>query len=330
MRNPTKRLALFLVGAAFLAGCTGYDDTTVSEPKVADAAPAPAATTKECDNDGTELQSYDPDQNLPSDRAVERIRDEKQKLVVGVSADQLQMGSRNPGTGVIEGFDIDMAGYVAREIFGGKYDPKTNLELKVITPADRIPFLVDGTVDMVARNMTINCARWQQIAFSQQYYASGQRLLVASTLPDDTTLKSLGAKGARVCAPASTTSLDNLIELAPKAIPVVVQNDTDCLLAFQNSEADALTTDDTVLAGLAAQDPNAKVIQDGPPLTDEPYGLGVNSDDVDLVQLINTTLEKIRANGDWQRSYDKWLRPTLGDAGEKQPDAVYGREPGDR
>ena len=102
-------------------------------------------------------------------------------------------------------------------------------------------------------------------------------------------------------------------------------NDTDCMVKFQNGETDAITTDDTVLAGLAAQDPYAEVLA-SERLTEEPYGIGVNAEHVDLVRFINAMLERMRADGSWQASYDRWLRPSL-QVEAVQPVPVYGRTP---
>ena len=201
------------------------------------------------------------------------------RLVAGVSADTYLLGSRNPFTGEIEGFDIDMVKAVAKAIFGNE----NRYQLKVITAAQRIPALEKGDVDIVARNMTINCDRWKQIAFSTEYYRSGQKILVrkgskANSLND--------LDGQKVCAPIGTSSMDNLIKKAPKVIPVGADTHTGCLVLFQEGQVAAITGDDTVLAGLAAQDPYA-VVPDQRAFTEEPYGLGFNEKDVDFVRFVN-------------------------------------------
>jgi polar amino acid transport system substrate-binding protein len=99
---------------------------------------------------------------------------------------------------------------------------------------------------------------------------------------------------------------------------------TGCLVLFQRGEVDAITGDDTVLAGLAAQDPYARVV--GTAFSAEPYGLGFNSKDVDLVRFVNGVLEQMRKDGRLTRSYDRWLRPALGPA-PTPPAPVYGRRP---
>lgn len=305
-----------------LAGCgsSPYAPTPLPTPtettSPAPTTPAPAPTPVTCEDP---LASYAPlsplpgPGSLPGGSTMAQIR-ERGRLVVGVSADSLLLGARNPITGAVEGFDIDMARLVADAIFG---DPD-RVELRVITAAQRIPVLQDGTVDLVARNMTITCARWEQIAFSAEYYRSGQKVLV----PLGSTATSLAdLDGDRVCAPAGSTSLDNLADF-PEVEPVAASTHTDCLVRFQRGEVDAITGDDTVLAGLAAQDPYAKVV--GEAFTDEPYGLGIAADEVDLVRFVNAVLAAAIEDGRWAQSYDRWLADALGPA-PAPPTPSYGR-----
>jgi len=93
---------------------------------------------------------------------------------MSVSADTLLMGSRNPLSGQIEGFDIDMLKDVSAAIFG---DARP-LQFRVITSAQRLEVLENHEVDLVARTFTMNCERWETIAFSAEYLTAGQKVLV--------------------------------------------------------------------------------------------------------------------------------------------------------
>lgn len=331
MSRRARPLAAFVVLAGLvLAGCGGYDDTVVPPPEAGTATPtAPTTTATECATDTNPTRSYEPTGPLPSPGDFPSISTmdeiyERGRLIAGVSADTYLLASNNPFTGQIEGFDIDMVEQVAEAIFG---DPKA-YELKVITAGDRITALQDRAVDIVVRNMTINCVRWQSIAFSAEYYRSGQKILVRSDLADDEgpvvdTPAELA--GLRVCAPTGTSSLDNIKKLSPQATVVEAANHTGCLALFQQGAVDAITGDDTVLAGLATQDPYA-VVPEQKAFSAEPYGIGVNAEDVDLVRFVNGVLERMRSDGSWKASYEKWLAPTLG-GGATQPQPVYGRTP---
>jgi polar amino acid transport system substrate-binding protein len=313
-RRTAALLAPLLAVVLLLASC-GYDETAVPRPASPSTPPA-AATEPTCENDGSQLRSYEPTGAVDDGPTVRAIR-ERGRLVAGVAADVFLLAARDPADGRIKGFDIDLVDAIAERIFG---TAEGNVELRVITAAERIPLLQDGTIDIVARNMTINCERWQQVAFSQVYYAAGQKVLVGR----DSGIASIDdLAGKRICAPTGTTSIANIQTIQPDAIPVTARDNSACMVLFQNGQADGVTSDDTVLAGLAAQDPYA-VVLDTEPLTEEPYGVAVNADNRDLVELVNAVLEQTRSDGRWQESYDRWLRPVLRVPGV-QPDPVYGR-----
>jgi polar amino acid transport system substrate-binding protein len=325
-------LAVGLLVTACSAAGGDYETTPVPKPSVAaspsaapPAAPAPPNSNVETANC---LKSYAPEGALPAPRRMpagsymSKI-ERRGRLIAGVSADTLLLGARNPISGKIEGFDIDMLHAISQAIFG---DPN-KIELRVITAADRLPVLQNGSVDIVARNMTINCDRWKDIAFSTEYYRSGQKVLVrlgekTAAGGPITGMKDL--KGKKVCAPNGSTSMEKLRTF--KGVqPVGADAHTGCLVLFQEGNVDAITGDDTVLAGLAAQDPYAEVV-DAPAFTAEPYGLGVNKANVDFVRFINGVVADMKSSGQWTKNYNTWLAEALGKA-PAPPKAVYGRAP---
>jgi polar amino acid transport system substrate-binding protein len=201
---------------------------------------------------------------------------------------------------------------VATEIFG---TPK--ISYKVLTYAQRIPALQSGAVDIVADVMTINCMRWETINFTSRYFQAGQKVLVSTA----SKAKGIGdLNGKRVCAAEGSTNIDELKNY-PKVITVPVPDISDCMVLFQQGSVDAVTGDDTVLAGFDAQDPYAKTV--GTPLTKEPYGLGIAKPHTEFVRYVNAIIEQMRVDGDWARMYRKWLKPT--GPVPAPPQAVYGR-----
>jgi len=294
-------------------GSGAYDATEIPPKAQPTVKAAPPASQPTCTN---ALASFAPEGIQPTSVVLNRIK-RRGRLIAGVSADSLHLGARNPITGEIEGFDIDMVKAVAKGIFG---TANGHLELRVISSPQRIPVLQKGEVDIVARNMTINCARWEQIAFSAEYYRSGQKTLVPL---DDTSKSVKDLDGKTICAPAGSTSLDNLKQENPEVIPITADTDTGCLVLFQSGKAYGISGDDTVLAGDAAQDPYAKVLPER--FSDEPYGLGLPSNDRNFVRLVNQILEEMKASGEWMASYNKWLAPDLGPL-KSPPAPVYGRQ----
>ena len=224
-------------------------------------------------------------------------------LRVGVDQNTYNWGYRDPMTGQIVGFDIDVARAVARAIFGRD----NAIQFVAITAAQRIPYLQQHKVDLVADTMTITCDRLQQVAFSSVYYEAGQQVLVPST----STAQGIGDLGGdKVCAAAGSTSIANItdpriVKASPPPVPVSVADWTDCLVLLQQGQVDAISTDNAILAGMAAQDPNTKIV--GPTFTHEPYGLAMSRDASDLVRFVNAVLEKMRRDGEWAAIFHKWL-----------------------
>ena len=338
MRHRRRRLLaiLVVVGASLgVSACTtagAYDPTPLFTPSAAPSPAPSASTTPSPVPSGTDvattncLKSYAPAATLPTPgqmpagSTMDKIK-KRGRLIAGVSADTLLLGARNPVSGQIEGFDIDMLRGVSQAIFG---DPN-KVELRVITAAERLPALQDGSVDIVARNMTITCKRWEDIAFSSEYYRSGQKVLVrlGEKTESGGSVKSIqDLAGKKVCAPNGSTSMEKL-RTFEGVEAVGADTHTGCLVLFQQGAVDAITGDDTVLAGLASQDPYADVVQ-APAFTAEPYGLGVNQANVDFVRFVNGVLEDMRADGRWTKSYNTWLADSLGKA-PAPPEPVYGR-----
>lgn len=219
-------------------------------------------------------------------------------LIAGVDQNTYHFGYLNPLDGKIEGFDIDMVRAVAAAIFGNP----NKVVYKAISDAERIPAIQSGAVDIVAHTMTINCQRLQYVDFSTVYYDAGQRVLVLTNSPARS-INDLGGK--KVCATTGSTSLANIKAVPSHPIPVAVTYWTDCLVLLQQGQVAAVSTDDSILAGLAAQDPWTRIV--GPRFTNEPYGLAISKQHPDFVRFVNAVLERLRRDGQWAASYAHWI-----------------------
>src|SRR6185295_15219678 len=229
---------------------------------------------------------------------------------VGVDQNTELFGFRNPSTRELEGFDIDIAREIARAIFG---DPN-RIQLRVVDASQRESVLQNGEVDLVVRTYSITCARKKFVEFSAVYYEASQKILSAKGSGIDS---AAALAGKRVCAVSGTTSLAKLYELNPRPKIFGATTWTDCLLMLQQGQVDAISTDDSVLKGLAKQDPTVDVV--GDPIAKEPYGVGVNKDHEDLVRFVNGVLEKIGHDGTWQRLYGAWLEELGPSPGPPEP-----------
>jgi polar amino acid transport system substrate-binding protein len=217
-------------------------------------------------------------------------------LIAGVDQNTYHFGYLDPFNGQIEGFDIDMLHAVAAAIFGNP----NKIKFVSLSDAQRIPAVQSGEVDIVAHTMTITCQRLQQVDFSTVYFDAAQRILV----PSDSPVTDLaGLQGKKTCATTSSTSLA-LLKAAGNIVTVPVTYWTDCLVLLQQGDVAAISTDNSILAGLQAQDPFTKMV--GPNLSNEPYGLAISKQHPDFVRFVNAVLARMRADGQWAASYRRW------------------------
>jgi polar amino acid transport system substrate-binding protein len=303
-----KRRLLVVLVALGLAGCggnstplaprvepTGFVPQPVGVQDPAELPEESSGSAGSCDP----LASYRPTggTDIAAGSTMDDIRD-RGRLVVGVAQNTYLFGYRDPFTGRLSGFDVDLAREIARAIFG---DPD-RIQFRAVVSDDRIPVLQEDEVDLVISTMTMNCERWEEVAFSTEYYSAGQRVLVpAGSVAEG--IEDLG--GQRVCAAIGSTSIRNVADAGSGPVPVAVPDWTDCLVMLQQGQVDAISTDDTILAGLAAQDPSTEVV--GEKFSEEPYGIAVNESEVDLVRYVNAVLEQLREDGTWVDLYDTWL-----------------------
>ena len=308
MRTIATMLAL---AAALLVGCSTVQPLAQVSPSLT-TLPLPSGAAVVPSASGAAVESCDATASLrPSTAvgpAVEEIR-RRGRLIAGVDQSTNLFSFRDPVSGELQGFSVDISREIARDLLG---DPD-KVDFRLLSEPERMRAVQDQAVDILTKTTTITCARAELIAFSTVYFEASQRLLV----PRDSPIQGpADLAGKRVCSGLDTTSLATIARVAPTATLVAVQNMDDCLVVLQQGQADAMSTDDSILAGLAVQDPNLQIV--GPSLEAEPYGMGVNKSHEDLVRAVNASLERIRRDGTWMSGYDKWLA-VLGPARPPEP-----------
>jgi polar amino acid transport system substrate-binding protein len=304
-------LPLVLATAALVLGVTAADAAPARPPAVGAASTATAVggtSTGSCNPEASSIRPSGPPQALLKSGSFMATIRKRGYLIAGVDQNAAPFGFLDPYTGLHEGFDIDMVQAVALAIFGSP----GHVVYKSISDTDRIPDLRNGSVDIVAYTYTITCARLKQVDFSTVYFVAHQRVLVLKNSP----ARSLAdLRGQKVCAAKGTTSIAAIV--AAKAIPDLVTYWTDCLVLLQQADVAAISTDNTILAGLAKQDPWTELI--GPFINDQPYGLAIANTHPDFVAFVNAVLEQLFTNGQWAASYARWV----GGAVQRPPTPEY-------
>ncbi|MEV0917592.1 glutamate ABC transporter substrate-binding protein [Streptomyces sp. NPDC049967] len=219
------------------------------------------------------------------------------KITIGIKIDQPGIGLKTPD-GKFTGFDVDVATYVAKEL---GYDAK-NIEFKETKSADRETSIDRGDVKFIAASYSINDERLKKVDFAGPYLLAHQDILVRA---DDTSIKSAkDLNNKKLCSVTGSTSAQNIHDtLAPKAQLQEYGGYSECLTGLENKAVDALTTDDSILAGYASQDANkGKFKLAGLKMTNENYGIGLKKGDADLKKKINDALTKMVSDGSWEKA----------------------------
>jgi glutamate transport system substrate-binding protein len=239
-------------------------------------------------------------EEFPAGSTMARLQ-EAGTIKIGVKYDVPPFGFKNPESGDIEGFDVDFGQFVADKL-------GVQAELIEAISDNRIPFIQDGTVDLVLSTMTINAERAQEIGFTDPYFIAKGRILV----PKDSDIAGIDdLAGRKVCTALGSTYEETLKEQAPKADLRLVDAYSECLELLQNGAVDAISTDDVILTGMIIQDDSLKLV--GDELTVEPYGGGFKKGDTEFAEFLNATLDEWKSSGGWQESYDNWLGQYTGE-----------------
>ncbi|MER5715293.1 glutamate ABC transporter substrate-binding protein [Streptomyces sp. NPDC002132] len=225
------------------------------------------------------------------------------KVKVGIKYDQPGIGLKEPD-GSFSGFDVDVATYVAKEL---GYEPK-QIEFVETKSADRENALSRGDVKFIVASYSINDKRKAKVDFAGPYLLAHQDLLVKT---DSKIAKGADLNGKNLCSVAGSTSAQNVKDkIAPQANLKTLGGYSECLAALQSGSVDAVTTDDSILAGYAAQDKfKGKFKLVGEKLSNENYGVGVKKGDKATVDKINAALKKMVDDKSWQKAVDENFGP---------------------
>jgi glutamate transport system substrate-binding protein len=228
------------------------------------------------------------------------------RIIMGVKDDQPGLGFRDATTGEYSGFDIEIGRLVAAKLGFGP----DKIDYKTVPSAAREDAIARGDVDYFVGTYTINENRKKLVGFAGPYIIAGQSLLVRK---DDNSITSKDTlKGKKVCSVTGSTPIQNVqrLQLTEPNNIVQFQTYSQCVDQLLSNQVDTLTTDNAILRGFAAQQPD-KLKLVGEPFTVEPEGVGMNKDDKALRDKVNDILQAAFDDGSWQKIYDA----TLGKSG---------------
>jgi polar amino acid transport system substrate-binding protein len=229
-----------------------------------------------------------------ADTLLDKVK-QRGEMTVGVKYDFPPMGFINKDTGQPDGFEVDLAREIAKEL---------GVKVKFVQALSktRIPLIVNGNVDLVIATMTHKREREQAIDFSMHYMITGQRPITRK----DTGITHVSQlAGKKVGAVQGGNAGPNLLKVQPKAEVVSFQEHTETLLALKQKKIDALVTDDVLIQWMAKNNPDLAIV--GKLYTVEPYGMGVRENDSKWRDAVNDALLDIWDSHRYHEIHRKWF-----------------------
>lgn len=320
-RHTATRVLAACTAIGLLTSCAANSEPTPSWPSITSDDTAsdlpvgaelvdPADLNAQTDTvalNGEPLGTLRPDDSTIKERIPEIVQ--RGRIIVGVGQYLNRLGFRDPLTGELAGFEVDLAHEIARDIFN---DP-TKVEFRYVENRLREAALRNGDVDMVIRTWTVSRDRQYQTEFSLPYLSITPQLLVmrGSGLGSFDDLRDKTVCATRDSAPARKISQFELGGL------LLTRTWTDCLMAMQRNQADAIYSDDAILSGLQAQDPYTELVGGGE--APDFYAVGMPTPEMNkisrgLTEQVNSTILRIRSDGTWDSLYEEWMQEYLGPA----------------
>lgn len=233
-------------------------------------------------------------------------------LKIGIKFDQPGLGLKDGDK--YSGFDVDVATYIANKL-GTTTDKITWIQAP---SAQRETLIESGQVDLVVATYSINDTRKQKVDFAGPYFIAGQSLLVRA---DDSSITGVGSlAGKKLCSVTGSTSAQNVQKEVPGVNLQEFGTYSECVTALLAKTIDALTTDDTILAGYAAQPANVgKLKLVGGTFSTENYGVGLKKGNTDLCNKVTDAIKAMIADGSWQKAVDANLGAANYKPSDKNP-----------
>lgn len=222
------------------------------------------------------------------------------RITWGVKADTRLFGLENIRTGKLEGFEIDLAKALTKKILG----PNGKCTFVPVTSGTRVPLLKNGNIDAIMATMTITPEREKQVDFTHSYFDAGQSLLVKKGSPIKN-IQDLNKPGKVILGVSGSNSVKNVAKFAPRARVLQLSDYAQAMTALKSKQGDALTTDNGILYGMAAENPHYEVV--GGNFTKEPYGIAVNKNQNRFRKKLNWALDQVEKDGTYNRLLLKWF-----------------------
>lgn len=237
-----------------------------------------------------------------------------ESIRIGIKFDQPGLGLRDGDD--YTGFDVDIAKGVAEQL-GYSED---QIEWVEAPSPQRETMLETGQVDLIFATYSITDSRKERVSFAGPYFIAGQGLLVRAD--DDSINGPEDMAGKILCSVAGSTPAQRIADEYPGVELQEYNTYSECLPALQSGTIDAITTDDVILAGYAAQEQYAGQLRlAGEPFSEERYGVGTQKGS-EMCEQVNEAITAIIDDGTWEQAVTDNLGPADYTPGPGNPPEV--------
>ena len=241
---------------------------------------------------------------------------ERGKLIAGVKYDVNLFGLKDPKSGEIQGYEVDLMQELAKHIFGEDKEINDILELKQVSSKTRMELATNGEIDLAAANASSTEEREKIVDFSDSYFLAGQSLLV----PKGSDIKSIDDLNAKttVIAIKGSTSEKTINDSAPDAKVLLFDDNAQAFSALKSGKGDTLINDNAILIGMQEQDENFELT--GGLISNEPYRMIFSPENDEFREYVNDFLQELKDSGKLAEIHEKWF-------GEAPPEDIIQENP---
>lgn len=222
-------------------------------------------------------------------------------LKVGVKVDVPGFGYKDPKTNKIDGFEVDLARAIAKNILGDE----NKIKLEPVTAKTRGPLLDNGQLDLVIATFTIKPERLEQWNFSKSYYTDQVGLLVKKSSGikglADLDGKTIGvAQGATTKDAIEQEIKDKGLNIKPKFSEFATYPEINA--ALESGRVDAFSVDKSILLGYVNAE--KEILSEG--FAPQEYGIAAKKGNDDLTKTVDGVLADLKSSGEMDKLLQKW------------------------
>jgi glutamate/aspartate transport system substrate-binding protein len=212
------------------------------------------------------------------------------------------------------GFAMDICAVIVDAVKSELKLPSLEVKYQLVTSANRIPLMANGTVDLECGSTTNNVARQQQVSFTNSHFITASRYV---TKKASKIRKIDDLKGKTVVSTSGTTNIKQLNDVNNEkklGINVVPANGhAEAFLMVETDRAVAFVMDDILLASLVASSktPDAYVISSDAFSLPEPYGIMLRKDDPAFKKVVDAATAKLYKSPQIAKLYTKWFESPI-------------------